>query len=156
MPVPKFLIDECVMGTKHVRIMEEMLRKLNHSYTIEHVIQKFSPGAQDAEWIPEIANEPDWVIISADRGKRGKGAKLPLLCKEFSLTHVLMTSSVSQMSSEGKLHAIVGNWSELILVLNNPIGSQYLLKKIGGENGVVALKHNHKFQPKPPNQTDLF
>ena len=81
--VAKFLFDEC-LGKP---MMEELRKLVPEGCEFAHILDHFSSGTHDDEWIPAM-KEQGWVVISADSGKNrpSKGGKLPRLCKENEIT----------------------------------------------------------------------
>lgn len=73
----RFFIDNCIpfVLVKALRILAEF-----QGYEIKHLREKYPEGAKDREWIPSLAREGDWVIVSGDpritRGKHEKAAWL--------------------------------------------------------------------------------
>ena len=89
---PRLMFDECVGKPA----MEEIQRTISLSLDeaeFKHVLDFQRQGVLDEDWIPRIAREGDWVVITADRGRRGsakKGEKLPVVCKQQGVTHVVL------------------------------------------------------------------
>ncbi|MBI1902062.1 MAG: hypothetical protein HYS13_13245 [Planctomycetia bacterium] len=72
-------------------------------------------GVWDEVWIPRAAQE-EWMVIAADRGKKGtkKGDKLPRLCAAYGMTLVLLSRRVHVRPRFQKLLTILSVWHELI------------------------------------------
>jgi hypothetical protein len=73
----KLLLDEC-LGHPLAEDIKKMLSWDTPPPTISHLFEFFKSGETDDVWIPKIASE-GWVILTADRGKKGK-VKLPGIC----------------------------------------------------------------------------
>lgn len=127
---PRLLFDEN-FGRPAVDRLCEFLRIDNedeNSPEVRHIFDFQESGALDEEWIPKMAQE-QWVILTADRGKKpSKGGKLPRLCSEFGVTHVLMTGTVHQRSLHEKIQTIVHVWGDLIRLYLEPPGSRFQLE----------------------------
>lgn len=104
--------------------------------TIALMTDKYRSGIADEQWIPGIASEKDWVIITQDKGKKPKekgltarnNNKLPRLCLEYCVTHILVAQSIARMQVLDKCNAIGFAWSKILLVGNYPQGSRFSLK----------------------------
>lgn len=58
----------------------------------------------DDEWVPKLSVE-EWIVVSSDRGKQCGGAKLPQVCAEHRVTHVLLSKAVHELSQFDKMRA---------------------------------------------------
>ncbi len=58
----RFFLDNC-LAIRHARALNEMVRP-EHSFT--HLQDKFQPNTKDEEWITQLGNEGDWIVISGD------------------------------------------------------------------------------------------
>jgi hypothetical protein len=76
----KFLFDECI-GRPLVERLRTFLQVGDDE--IVSILDRQKEGVLDEDWVPEIAADGCWVVVSADRGRlASKGAKLPRLCRE--------------------------------------------------------------------------
>src|SRR5262245_57359260 len=92
---------------------------------LRHVLEFQSQGVFDEVWVPQIAAE-GWIIITADRGKRGrqgKGEKLPLLCRRFAITHVMLSAAIHRKNGFEKTRAILAAWPDIAKLPGEPRGS---------------------------------
>src|SRR4051812_28060551 len=99
---------------------------------LRHVLDFQAQGVHDEVWIPQVAAE-GWIIITGDRGKRGKqskGEKLPILCRKYDITHVMFSGTLQHKSGFEKNRAIVGAWPELVKLPGEPKGSGWLLRYV--------------------------
>lgn len=123
----RLFFDECIGRT----IIEDIQPFLGHSpfeFELAHIFDHYTKGEWDENWLPGL--EKDWIVITADRGKRGglkKGRKLPAVCRALGITHIMLGPSVSQKSSFDKMNAIIGVWAQLPTVQAAPSGSPWLL-----------------------------
>jgi hypothetical protein len=86
----KLMLDEC-LGRPIVLAMNEWLSWENPSPTIHHLTNYFISGSLDPEWIPKIKGQ-GWIIISQDKGSKGRN-KLPQICVECGITHIILTKA---------------------------------------------------------------
>jgi len=128
-PPFKLLFDECVAKP----LMAPLVALMTYAKPpaeIAHTIDFFKSGTQDESWIPEVADD-DWIIITGDRGSRGgrkRGEKLPLVCKQYGVTHVMLGGKLQQQSSFHKFRAVVWAWDDLATLPLRPKGSGWSLR----------------------------
>lgn len=91
MPRIKLLFDECV-GRPLVEGLARYFSLDPEGLEIAFVGTLF-PGQPDAVWLPHAA-AGEWIIVSADRGKTNNGVKLPRVCVELGLRHILFSSQL--------------------------------------------------------------
>jgi hypothetical protein len=97
---------------------------------LAHVTTYLRKSIPDDEWIPRIASE-GWIVITADRGNVGRrktGRKLPELCVEFKVTHVLVSPRIGQMSGFDKARHIVNTWPQMLALADAPRGSRFRMR----------------------------
>jgi hypothetical protein len=96
---------------------------------------------EDETWIPDMAQE-GWIVLTADRGKggRGKGEKLPVLCRAFGMTHILMSGSLHRRTSIQKVTAILEVWDNINELPEQPKGSAWSLRLTQSGKAVLACK----------------
>jgi len=104
----------------------EVLAASEQKPELAHVLDFQGQGILDQDWIPRIAQE-GWIVITGDRGKSG-GQKLPLLCRRFFITHVLLSAAVHRQRGFEKQRAILHVWPEIALLPQMPKGSGFSLR----------------------------
>ena len=73
--------------------MEDIARIVKKTYPqceFKHIREYQKQGVSDEDWVPEIAKDKCWIILSADRSKQNKskaskyykGEKLRVVCKK--------------------------------------------------------------------------
>ncbi len=97
---------------------------------LRHILEFYAQGTPDSVWIPQIAAE-GWILISADRSRRSGGPKLPLLCREYQLTHILLTGTIHHQPQYQKIQSVLAVWQDIVAAAQAPKGTQYLLKLTG-------------------------
>lgn len=123
---PKFFFDECV-GRPIMETVEQKLQSQGVSVTFSHLKDRFAEKQLDEDWIPQIAPE-GWVIITSDQArKRSKGGRLPELCIEYEVTHVLIGTTLHHKSSGEKEKALLDAWGDIMKLTSVPKGSRYRL-----------------------------
>lgn len=73
-------------------------------------------GQKDETWVPTLS-EQGWIVITADRGKQTKGGatkKLPAICVELEVTHVVFGKSIHELPLNKKLRTLIGLWDDMV------------------------------------------
>jgi hypothetical protein len=156
----KFLFDECLGKPAIEHIAGVLSLSLDHSQ-LSHILDRQREGIVDSEWIPKIAKDESWIVITSDRGRGGaKGGKLPLVCKQHGVTHVQLSSTIHHMTSRDKIAIILLLWPELLKLSDAPKGSRHVIRLKGAPPHVPVLVQVDPLpQPKVPpelKQTTLF
>ncbi len=133
--------------------MELIYRLVMPDAKFVHICDYFHEGIRDGEWIPRLAAEGGWVVISSDGAKQsGKGDKLPDLCREYGIPHVVLSATLHAKSSRDKAAAITAMWAQIATVVDAPPGTRFQLRfrsKKGTPDG-VALTLQEVPRPAPP------
>jgi hypothetical protein len=143
------LFDECFLGQLNIeRELKPSLALFGGDAELAHLFNKFSPGTEDHEWIPSIARE-GWIVISADRGVNSKvSEKLPLICREFGVTHVIASASLQKRPAYFKIEAITSSWPVLLgEVATSTRGTGYLLQIVIGKKQRISYMLRKTYEP---------
>jgi len=96
---------------------------------LTHIIDKYTAGDKDEDWIPRLGTEGGWVVITSDAGKKSKvGSKLPDLCFAHKVTHVIMKGQLHHRTTLEKTSLIAAAWPLIENVFSSPQGSRYFLR----------------------------
>ena len=131
----KLLLDEC-LGKPLIAEIQKKISGENPAPIIHHLTDYFTKGVDDLSWISALQNQ-GWTILTADRGKKSNQRKLPQICLEFKITHILMGSSILHIKQREKVEAIVSVWKEIKACGNAPIGSRFTLQMAPGCKPVI-------------------
>ena len=118
----RLLFDE-TFGHPIVQAMARLLSFHELKPEVRHLFDVAAPGTPDPEWVPAIV-EGDWIVISADHGRRG-GPKLPWICRKLGVTHVLLKGQMIHRRQFEKARAVLVVWPEMVDVADAPRGSRY-------------------------------
>lgn len=67
----KFLLDNNLPPAL-ARAMNELTdREWSGAHSVIHLREKFHESTADPEWIPQLASEDDWVVVTHDRFTKG-------------------------------------------------------------------------------------
>lgn len=121
---PKFLFDEC-LGKPITEAMRRLIGFHRHQIGLIHVFDRFPPGTKDEQWVPEVARE-GWIVVSVDRG-RSPGPKLPRLCHQLGVRHIIFASSAARLPQFEKARAFFRVWRDLLNFAHTSPGSKAIL-----------------------------
>lgn len=96
---------------------------------LTHIIDKYTVGDKDEDWIPRLGTEGGWIVITSDAGRNSKkGQKLPELCLIHRVTHVILSGTLNQMPTLEKIKSIATAWAFFEDVFSSPPGSRYFMR----------------------------
>lgn len=155
----RLLFDECVGKPVMEKIKAAVSISLDQP-EFSHVLDFQKQGVHDEDWIPRIAEEGNWIVITGDRGRRGKankGEKLPVVCKRHGVTHVVLSKAIHHKGSIEKMAAILSVWSDIQKLVDAPNGSMHVLRLRGKQPGTPVLVQVDPpvspVQPEQPTQS---
>ena len=130
----KLLFDEN-FGRPTVEKLRQFLAGTEPAPELANVVD-YLGGGKDEVWIPRLRAE-GWIVITADRGRRSGGVKLPGLCVAHGVTHVLLSKSVHHSSQFEKARAVLAVWPELGAAALAPAGTRFVLRFNSAGNPVL-------------------
>jgi hypothetical protein len=128
----RFLFDEC-LGKP---IVEPLARLISmgkgEKPGVAHILDFTGMGTRDEDWIPRIARD-GWTVITQDGGRtpnKLRGKKLPRLCAEYAVTHVILSPAICQRYAFEKFLTVLSVWYQLIDMADDPAnrGNRYALE----------------------------
>lgn len=128
-PPLKLLFDECV-GKRMVKLFADLLAYTKDPPEVKTVVEYFQSGIYDEIWVPQIADQ-GWIVITGDSGQggRGKGEKLPVVCRQYGVTHVVFGRGLQQQNGFEKIRAIMIVWPEICMLPSRPRASGWSLRR---------------------------
>jgi hypothetical protein len=122
----RLLFDDCL--SKHaVGALAQLAAFSKGTVEVKHLVDFAMSGEDDEIWIPRIPGE-GWVIVTADRGKKNKGGKLPLICQRCRISYVLLSAALRSKNTFDRMRAIIAVWPELAAACADEPGCGYLIR----------------------------
>ena len=117
--------------------MHHLLSYMTEPVELYHMVDKYASGDKDEVWIPKLAVEDNWLVFTADAGKNSKeGFKLPDLCAENQITHVLLSGKLHQMVVFEKINWIGLGWRLVEERVYGSIpGSRFKMRLVSSRGG---------------------
>ena len=125
----KLYFDVCCS----TRLPTELLAFYGPHYPLletRHLLQDHKGDCGDSDWLRPI-REDGWVPVTCDRGRDKKKERLPLICKEWKITHIAFSSTLLNKGPTAQKNAIGAVWEELFHLDQYPAGSQMRLGEAG-------------------------
>jgi hypothetical protein len=135
---PRFLFDECIGKP----LMLALEREVGSQFEFVHLCDYFRQGIPDREWIPEAAGK-GWLVITGDSGKQSsRGSKLPDLCREHAITHVMIGPRLHHQPGIVKRVVLSELWPRIELLPGEPQGARFriVLRSKSGEVGYRLVR----------------
>lgn len=127
----KLLLDEN-LSQPATKALRELVERTREPAEIQHLLDLCPRGILDPQWLPKFQDQNDpWLIITADAGKRCGGDRLPRICKELGIRHVLLSGKLHQRRQFDKIRALFAVWPDLKLANASNAGSRYKLQQAG-------------------------
>lgn len=122
-----FLIDECLPPLLKTVYLDPHLGLSATKAKVEHFVEKFGRNGRwtDPKWVPFIARDPKWVVISADFGSKSTKLEcIRCLCRTHKVRLIWLTNAVKERSLEFYGPQILGHWQRVLQVAAGPCGTQ--------------------------------
>jgi hypothetical protein len=134
----KLLFDEN-FGIKIVNSLADFLSWHISRPELSHINDHNFSGLEDDEWLKKVKDD-NWIIVSCDRAKRYGGPKLPIICKELGIRHILVSSGLHKDKQFEKARAVVYTWPEILGINNFPKGSKFVLRYNTSRNPTLEFR----------------
>lgn len=115
---------------------------------VKHLFAFVEESEKDEIWVPKIA-PGGWTVISTDRAKRCGGRKLPDLCREHKVTHILLSASIHEAKQFEKIRAVLAVLPKIILATRSPKGTRFSLRYDGPDKRVALVERPYPNHPPP-------
>jgi len=134
----RILFDEN-FGEPLVSALADFLAWYHEPLEVRHLFQFAEESETDDVWIPRIA-PAGWTVITTDRAKQSGARKLPQLCCEYGVTHILISQSIHNSKQFEKVRAVVAMWPEIVAASLGPKGRRFSLRYDGPHRHVVLVE----------------
>lgn len=110
-------------------MMEQLQKLVPSGCEFAHILDNFQSGTHDDVWIPAMKGK-GYVVISTDSGRNRPltGGKLPQLCRENEITHILFSPRLHQLPARDKIAALVLVWDQIMDVPTEVPGTRFSLR----------------------------
>ena len=113
----RVFFDNCV-SPKIVQALTDLLVEQDEKPELVHLRDRFRPDTPDAEWLHELGEDGDWIIVSADpRISRGRPERDAW--RESGLTAFFLGDPWSNRQLMDQAAALVKAWRAIIREAKN-------------------------------------
>ncbi len=148
------LVDECI-APRCVEAMNGVLKLSKFPPKIMPLIEFTNQyGVKDKDWIPQAAKQ-GFTVISTDLGNRKRGDKLPEICRQFGVKHVLISQKIHHRGSLAMALASLGTWENIGEACTNCDSSGFKLRLVvvSGRDEIGPHRHALHRHPKRTAKT---
>jgi hypothetical protein len=126
----RFFIDNCI--SRRIAEAIQVLAQIQE-YEIAHLRHKFPDDTDDLVWIPALAEEGEWVIVSGDpRISRDRAERAAW--KESGLTAFFFVNGFANKQFWKQAEIVVRRWPAIVLQARQCVpGSGFLMSLEGSE-----------------------
>lgn len=123
----RFFFDACL--SPHLVVSIAGLRRPGETYEVVGLRSRWPDSVPDLEWIPALAREAGWIIISGDERIAKRGPER-LAWMESKLTAFFLIDDFASRRLNEQLAALATWWPEIVRVATTaPPGAGYVLRK---------------------------
>jgi hypothetical protein len=122
----KLFFDECC-AKRLARKIVEIYKECYPNLETKHLTDYFETGDDEGEFLPLLAEEKNWIVVTADRGKDPKKVKMPIVCARLGITHISLTSDLVNAGYKAQKQALLCVWPEIMLLHRIPAGTRVSL-----------------------------
>jgi len=135
----KLLFDECC-SPRLPRELRDFYQRDYPGLQIRHLMDDWTAGTPDSQWLEGLRLDPSWIVITKDAGKNSAQEKLPLICREWDITHIVFTPGIIRKGFITQKNAIAGIWEQLFHLHRLPPGTQVKLGEASQRGDVIGFE----------------
>lgn len=125
----RLLIDECLPRKLISSYLHNHINLSNDGVSAVHITEHLGSGKKDSAWVPKIAGDRRWCVLSVDKGSHSQRRDaLPIVCAEAEITLIRLSPSLVRRTLTFYGPQILANWPLLVQAMQGPKGAQYLLR----------------------------
>ena len=147
----KLLIDEC-LAPRAFKALAGLVNTLREPPQCVHLLERWPPGTLDPVWVPVIAKESGWIVVTCDNGRAPDRAPLDKLLPELKVTGLFLSPKAAQYSGFEKARMLLCVWPHLEPIVSvSPPGSRFRVERRGDSVRLFTWPMSGKPEP-PPGQ----
>jgi hypothetical protein len=135
----KLFFDECC-SPRLPRELRDFYQRDYPALQIRHLMDDWTAGTPDSQWLEALRQDPSWIVITKDAGKNSAQEKLPLICREWGITHIVFTSRIISKGFVTQKNAVAGVWEQLFQLHRLPPGTQVKLGETNQKGDVTGFE----------------
>jgi hypothetical protein len=108
-------------------------------------------GIADDQWVPRAAEEGDWIVLTADKGR--ESPRLNYLLPAYKVTGIFMGGKIPNLSGYEKIRAVMSVMHMIETAADDTPGRRYRLIRVGQAQRYTLkpwpLPKGHRLTPPP-------
>jgi hypothetical protein len=80
----------------------------------KHVLDRYPQSTDDSVWLADLREDRSWIVVTCDRGCDKSKERLPVICREWNITHILFTPALLKMGKLAQKQALVTVWRDIV------------------------------------------
>lgn len=139
----RFLIDECLAPTLIQSYLKPHVEVTEDAVEFTYFKDKFGPNStwKDRDFVPELAKDGRWVILSSDLSKNGPRLdSMRIACRTHKQTLICLSSAIYQSKLEGYGPQFTMHWANIMQAAAGPRGGQYQIRSHGQTTILVPIE----------------
>jgi len=135
----KLLFDECC-SKRLPKELREFYRIDHPDIILRHLMEDWDAGTPDPDWLAPLREDRSWIVVTKDSGTHSPDHKLPLICREWGITHVAFTGGIIRCGYTEQKQALTAVWRWLFQLHRLPPGTQVKLGQIQRKGNVSGYE----------------
>ena len=135
----KLLFDECC-SRKLPRDLLAVHQRDYPTLQVRHLMDDWTPGTPDSQWLEPLRLDRSWIVITKDAGRNSAPEKLPLICREWGITHLVFTHGIISKGFTTQKLALSAIWEQLFLLHQLPPGTQVKLGETTRKGNITGFE----------------
>ncbi len=127
----RILIDQCLSPALIDSYFQPHLDIAECGAEIVHYVRKFGQLGRwkDRDFVPELARDKRWLILSGDSGKQStRYESLRLICRNCGVTLIWVSAAIRNRGLAFYGPQLIGHWDGIIAAADGPKGAQYTVR----------------------------
>lgn len=125
----RLLIDECLPPKIISIYLSGHINLSGDGVAAVHIKDYLGDGKKDPAWVPKIARDQRWCVLSKDKGANSTRLDaLPIICAEHNVTLIRISEALKVRGLAFYGPQIISHWAELVAAMEGPKGAQYFLR----------------------------
>lgn len=135
----KLLFDECC-SKRLPRELRDFYQVDYPGIVLRHLLEDWRPGTPDPDWLAPLREDRSWIVITKDAGTHSPDDKLPLICRDWGITHVVLTGGIIRAGYTQQKQSLAAVWTWLFRLHRLPPGTQVKLGRVQRKGNIAGYE----------------
>jgi hypothetical protein len=127
----QLLVDECLAYDLNTVYLRPHIEVAGQAANLVHYKDRFGPNSRwkDHEFIPELARDRRWSVLSGDMGKQcPRLESMRLICRIHEVTLICISPVVRRSGLAFYGPQVLAHWEDIYRAMTGPRGAQYTIR----------------------------